>query len=206
MTVVKICGITRPGDAVAAVEAGADWIGLNFWSSSSRYIGPAAAVEVASAARAAGTVTLVGVFVNETTARIAEIAAQVGLDRVQLHGDETPADCAALGASAIKALSMASAGDVARIAQFPCDTVLIDTPTAGYGGSGRTFDWSLARDAVATGKRVVLAGGLGPDNVAAAVAEVAPFGVDVASGVEASPGVKDPELIRRFVTAAKGTR
>lgn len=204
MTIVKVCGITRSDDAVDAVRAGADWIGLNFWPQSKRYIQPTDAVDVVFAARAAGYVAVVGVFVNQTRALISEIVSTVGLDRVQLHGDETPEDCAALGGDVIKALSMASAADVARIADYPCQTVLIDTPTAGYGGSGRTFDWSLARDAVATGKRVVLAGGLNADNVAAAVAEVAPYGVDVASGVEASPGVKDSELVRRFVAAAKG--
>jgi phosphoribosylanthranilate isomerase len=162
---------------------------------------------------ASAAVTLVGVFVNQPAGDILRIAENVGLDQVQLHGDETAADCAALmaaGIQVIKALALGTRADVGRLAAYPGDVILVDTPTAGYGGSGRCFDWSLARDAVdaaqRAGKRVILAGGLDPDNVARAVAEVQPFGVDVASGVESAPGIKDPARVRAFVAAATEAR
>jgi phosphoribosylanthranilate isomerase len=209
--VVKICGLTRSEDAIAAARAGADWLGLNFWPRSRRFIDPLRACDVTARMREAGAaVTLVGIFVNQPAFDILRIAEDVGLDRVQLHGDETAADCAALmaaGVKVIKALALGARADIDRLAAYPSDVILVDTPTAGYGGSGRCLDWSLARDAVAAGqragKRVILAGGLDPDNVARAVAEVQPFGVDVASGVESAPGIKDPDRVRAFMAAAK---
>lgn len=215
MTLVKICGITRPQDARDAVAAGADWLGLNFWPKSKRFIRPERAREVAAAAREQAHVQgvpigLVGVFVNQSVDEMAGVARDVGLDRVQPHGDETPGLCADLadrGLGMIKALAMAGPEDVARMADYPCDVFLIDTPTSGYGGSGRTFDWSLAERAMAEaeprGWRVLLAGGLNPDNVAGAVRRVRPHGVDTASGVESAPGIKDPDKMRAFVSRAK---
>lgn len=209
---VKICGVTRPGDAAVAVDAGADWLGLNFWPGSKRCIDTGAARRVVEAARAAAAsraaaVSLVGVFVDQPGEDIARAVADLGLDRAQLHGRETPEQCAALvaaGVPVVKAVALSSMDDVARLRAYDVDYLLVDTPTPGRGGSGRTFDWALARAAVATGARVVLAGGLGPDNVARAVAEVGPCGVDVASGVESAPGVKEPDRVRAFVSAAKG--
>lgn len=206
MTVVKICGVTRPQDAAAAVAAGADWIGINFWPASKRRASIEQAIEVAAAARAASpSVVVVGVFVDQRLEGIDDLVDRIPLDRVQLHGDETPDQVAAAGARAFKAIALAGEADVERIAGYPGDTILVDTPSAGRGGSGVTGDWALARRAVAeSGRRILLAGGLTPDNVAAAVRAVRPWGVDVASGVESSPGVKDPDRVRRFIEEAKG--
>lgn len=204
--IVKICGVTTAADARMVTRAGADWIGLNFWPRSKRAIDRLRGVELAAAARAerAGIV-LVGVFVDQTEDEVRDIGDEVGLDYVQLHGAESPGYCAVFGARAIKAFPMHEAADVERFADYgSCEVLLVDTPTADYGGSGRTFDWSLARVAVASGRRIVLAGGLTPANVAGAVASVQPYGVDVASGVESAPGHKDEALVRAFVAAAKG--
>jgi phosphoribosylanthranilate isomerase len=203
--VVKICGVTRPEDAAAAVAAGADWIGINFWPQSKRRADLAQALDVAAAARAVRFgVTIVGVFVDEQPERIEELAGRVPLDRIQLHGDETPAACAAFGGRAFKAIALGAEADLERIAAFGGDTVLIDTPSAGRGGSGVTGDWELARRAVAAGgPRILLAGGLTADNVAAAVRAVGPWGVDVASGVESAPGIKDADKVRRFIEEAR---
>ncbi|HTM22700.1 MAG TPA: phosphoribosylanthranilate isomerase [Kofleriaceae bacterium] len=202
--IVKICGVTRAADAAAAAAAGADWIGINFWPGSKRRATLEQAVAAAAAARAARPgVVIVGVFVDEEPARIDEIAGRVGLDRVQLHGDEAPAVCAGLGARAFKALALGDAGDLARLDAYGCDPILVDTPSTGRGGSGVTGDWELARRAVATGRRILLAGGLTVDNVAAAVRAVGPWGVDVASGVESAPGIKDPERVARFIEEAR---
>ncbi len=205
MTVrVKICGLTRPADARAAVVAGADLLGLNFWPGSKRCVDLERARELAAAARAAGPVAVVGVFVNADPAEVASVRSKVLLDYVQLHGDEPPEHCAALGGRVIKAFAPTAASELPKLAAYRCDMVLLDALCTGYGGSGRTGDWQLAQSAVAAGHRVLLAGGLQPDNVAAAIAAVAPWGVDVASGVESAPGIKDTERMRAFVRAAKG--
>ncbi len=201
--IVKICGIARPQDAEAAVGAGADWIGINFWPQSKRYCDVSAAEAVTAAARGAGDVVVVGVFVNQDERHLREVIDRVGLDRVQLHGDETPEQCAPLRGCYVKAIALGSPDDVARIDAYDCDVVLVDTPSAGYGGSGRTGDWSLAASAVGGTKRILLAGGLTADNVADAVRAVNPWGVDVAGGVEAAPGVKDTAKMAAFVRAAK---
>jgi phosphoribosylanthranilate isomerase len=201
--IVKICGITRPEDAEAAVDAGADWIGLNFWPRSRRYI---ASIDraVAIAAAVPGDVKKVGVFVNAPAPQIEEIASRVGLSLIQFHGDEDPAFCARFAGRYLRAFRVASAADLRHLDAFDCEHVLLDTPQPDYGGGGVVGDWSLARQARASGKKLLLAGGLTPDNVSAAVRDVRPFGVDVASGVESAPGVKDAALVRRFVAAAKG--
>lgn len=206
-TLVKICGVTRLEDARLVVEAGADWLGINFWPQSKRHVDIERGAQIAAAARAVrADIVVVGVFVNQSVDEITRAAELAGLDYVQLHGDESPELCAAIATPVIKALAMRADADIARIGAYPCDIYLIDTPTVGYGGSGRTFDWSLARAAVATQKSVVLAGGLTPENVADAVATVRPFGVDVASGVESAPGIKDAGLVASFVARAKGER
>lgn len=201
--IVKICGLTRPEDAEAAVAAGADWIGINFWPRSRRHVSIERAVEIAAAIP--GDVRKVGVFVNAARPHIDEAAARVGLDLIQLHGDEDPEYCRAFAGRYLRAIRVTDAGDLRHIDAYDTDLILLDAPSAGYGGSGTAFDWSLARQAKArSGKRILLAGGLTPDNVAGAVRDVRPFGVDVASGVETAPGVKSAELMRRFVDAAKG--
>lgn len=201
--VVKICGVTRPEDAEAAVAAGADWIGLNFWPRSRRYVSVERAVEIAAAIP--GDVKKVGVFVNAAAPAVEEVARRVGLDLLQFHGDEDDAYLARFaGRPFLRALRVRTEADLRALPTLPTDLVLLDTPTEGYGGSGCSFDWSLARLARASGKRILLAGGLTPENVAAAIREVRPFGVDVASGVELAPGIKDAVKMRRFVQAAKG--
>lgn len=205
MTVaVKICGVTRPEDAALAAALGARYVGLNFWPGSKRFV---SVDEGRAIARAVPPGVLkVGVFVNASADDIELVAMQVGLDLVQLHGDETPEECAALPLRWLRALRMGGAADLDALASYPgAEAILLDAPSAGYGGSGRTFDWSLAARAVAVSSRpIFLAGGLTPDNVAAAVAAVHPFAVDVAGGVESAPGIKDPDKLRRFLESVKG--
>ena len=189
-----------------AAATGADFLGLNLWPGSRRHVDVATARALADAARAAApAVIVVGVFVDASEDDIVRAVAAAGLDVVQLHGREPVALAAALvarGLTVWRAAAMATDADVAALAAQPAAAYLLDTPTAGHGGSGRTFDWRLAAAAVAAGHRVILAGGLDPDNVAAAIARVRPWAVDVASGVEAAPGVKDPLRVTRFVEAA----
>ena len=201
--IVKICGLTRPEDAEAAARAGADWIGLNFWFRSKRLVSTERARELVAAARAVRPdIGAVGVFVDEELEEVQAIVKQVGLDFAQLHGDESPQYTAQLGARGIKALGLSASADLDRMSEYECELLVVDTPSPGRGGSGIVGDWRVARRAAAL-RPVILAGGLTPDNVAEAIAAVNPRGVDVASGVERSPGVKDPELMARFVEAAQ---
>ena len=203
MTRVKVCGITRPEDAELAAELGAWAIGFVLWPQSPRAADPGAAVAIAAALRR--RVELVGVFVNATLDEIAHAADELHLSHVQLHGDEGPAFCAEAGrrtgAKVIKAVRVAGAADFQDLERYHTDLHLLDTAAKGLrGGSGRTWDWALA----ARRRRnvpVILSGGLGADNVAAGIAAVEPWAVDVSSGVEASPGVKDPERMRAFMAA-----
>ncbi len=204
MTHVKVCGITNLEDGLAAVEAGADVLGFNFYARSPRYVTPEAARRVIDALPAG--VTCVGVFVNESREEVGRVARAARLDAVQLHGDETPEFCEALrGVETIKALRVGPAFTVESARRFRTDALLLDAYVADeYGGTGHTFDWRLAaltREAV---PRLYLAGGLKPDNVAAAVSAVRPHAVDVCSGVETSPGRKSLDLMRRFVEQVRG--
>jgi len=201
--IVKICGITRPEDAVAAIRAGADWLGLNFWPRSKRLVTLAQASDVVHAAREAHPrVGIVGVFVDQSLGEVTGVLSALELDRAQLHGDEPPDYVRRLGDRAIKAIALRESAQLDELAEYDCPLVLIDTPSPGRGGSGIVGDWTAAR-AAASQRRVLLAGGLTPDNVADAIAAVRPYGVDVASGVESAPGVKDPELVSAFVSAAR---
>ena len=207
MPLVKICGITRIEDAEQAAADGADFLGLNFWPGSKRRVSPDTAAPLVVAARTmAPGVQLVGLFVDQSEGEITGIANAVGLDVVQLHGDEPPSLVAALttrGLRVWKAHAVAGRDEIDGLAAWPADAHVLDAPSAGRGGSGKTFDWALAEAAVAAGHRIVLAGGLTPDNVAEAVARVRPYAVDVASGVERSPGVKDPARVKAFLAAAR---
>lgn len=204
--IVKICGITRVEDAEAAVAAGADWIGLNFWPRSRRYLQIEQAIQIAAAVP--GDVKKVGVFVNAPAPAVEEAATRVGLDLIQFHGDEEPAFCdgGPFAGRYLRAIRVRDAGDLRDLDRYATDLFLLDAPSAGYGGSGQTFDWSLARSAKRPGKKILLAGGLTPDNVAEAVREVRPYGVDVAGGVERAPGIKDHAKIGAFIDAAKGRK
>ncbi len=199
---VKICGLTRLEDALAAARLGADALGFNFWPGSRRYLAPAAAREIIRALPP--LVTTVGVFVDPTRDEAMAAAAVSGVQVLQLHGDEPPEACARLPLPVLKAIRVRGPESLALLERYAgaVSGFLLDADSAGYGGSGRTFDWTLAARAAARAP-VVLAGGLDPGNVAEAVRAVRPWGVDVASGVEAAPGVKDHDLMARFVRAAK---
>lgn len=206
-TRVKICGLTRLEDALAALEAGADYLGFVF-APSPRRIEPAAAARII-AALPAGSAERVGVFVNETADRINAIAAEVGLTMVQLAGDEPPGIHARLALPAIKALRLRR-GERPEAMTGPAEAfayLMIEPYVEGrYGGTGRTADWEAA--AAVAGRlpgRVFLAGGLTPENVANAIARVRPFAVDASSRLESSPGIKDPQRIRKFVEAVRST-
>jgi phosphoribosylanthranilate isomerase len=195
---VKICGVRTLEEAEAAIEAGADLLGFNFWPRSPRYVTPADAREIAR--QLAPLASLVGVFVNEERRRIIELAAQVGLHAVQLHGDETAADCEGFGSlRVIKALRVGDDFDCRVIEKYSVSMILLDTNVRGsYGGTGHRFDWRVAIEA----KRyapLILAGGLRVDNVAEAIAAVRPAAIDVCSGIEAEPGRKDLRKLREFM-------
>ncbi|HJK91310.1 MAG TPA: phosphoribosylanthranilate isomerase [Polyangiaceae bacterium LLY-WYZ-15_(1-7)] len=203
MVQVKICGVRTLEDAAACVEAGADAIGLNFWAGTPRRVD----VETARAiVQALGErVSFVGVFVDAGEARIRAVREATGIRWVQLHGEEPPALVEALLPEAYKAVGVAQASDVEAALAYPGEQLLLDArvPGAMPGGTGARFDWELAVE-VASLRKLTLAGGLHPGNVAEAVRRVRPFRVDVASGVEAAPGVKDAAKVRAFVEAAKG--
>ena len=197
---LKICGITRPADARHAVEHGAGALGFVFWPASPRYITPDRAGEIIAALPA--SVAAVGVFVNETVDGIKAVVARTGINTVQLHGDETPAYAVALAWPVLRATSIDRAE--ATCAAWPAETILLldAADPARRGGTGQTIDWQRA-SAVARGCRVVLAGGLTPENVADAIAAVRPFGVDVSSGVEDAPGMKNADKVARFLASAR---
>jgi phosphoribosylanthranilate isomerase len=202
MTRVKVCGIKSLGDALAALDAGADMLGFNFYARSPRYVTPAAARKIVE--QLPERVSCVGVFVNEPApAEVERIAREAGLGAVQLHGDESPEFCRSLGGlTTIKALRVGADYTPESAAAYQTDAVLLDAYVAGArGGTGHTFDWTLATLTRERVPRLFLAGGLNPDNVASAVAAVRPYAVDVCSGVETSPGRKSPELMRRFLRA-----
>lgn len=195
---VKICGVRSLEEAEVAIEAGADALGFNFWPRSPRYIAPDAARRVIE--QIPPLIYAIGVFVNEDRHRVAEIVSGVGLNAAQLHGDETPEFCAGLGPiKIIKAIRVTEDLDCASINNYPVSAILLDTGVKGsYGGTGKRFDWNTAVEAKRY-VRIILAGGLTVENVAEAVVSVNPFAIDVCSGVEAEPGRKDPDKLRRFM-------
>lgn len=199
MIAVKICGITRLEDALAAAEAGADAIGFVFWEGSPRYIQPDEAARIAS--RLPPFVARVGVFVDAPVTRIRDIRERVGLGAVQLHGDEPPEVAIQVPGPVIKAFR--GPVGIETVCAYPVQGWLLDGAPAGrYGGAGQAADRAAAAMLV-DNPRFLLAGGLRPDNVAEACRRYRPAGVDVASGVERAPGVKDHDLVRRFVVAVK---
>jgi phosphoribosylanthranilate isomerase len=188
MMFVKICGITTAEDACAAVECGASAVGFVFWPASPRYLEPDRARAII--ATLPSSVAAVGVFVNQPASYVNAVADLAKLAAVQLHGDETPAFAAEMTRPVIKAVSVD--GDAPEVAEWPERVMLLADAKdpVRRGGTGIRADW-LAAAAVARGRRLLLAGGLTPENVAEAIAQVRPFGIDVSSGVEVRPGVKD---------------
>lgn len=208
---IKICGITTLDDALTALDAGATMLGFNFYPPSPRYVERTACAELVAALRGRGrAATLVGVFVNMPPDEVRRILDECGLDLAQLSGDEPPADLALLGERAFKAIRPRGADEARRLAasyavRSTPPALLVDAAVGAgqFGGTGRPGDRDAAR-AVAAQYPILLAGGLRPENVAAAIAAVQPWGVDVASGVESSPGRKDAAKMKAFVRAANG--
>ena len=204
---IKICGITNLEDAFAAVEAGADALGFNFYLKSPRYIAPDEARRIIE--QLPSTVMSVGVFVNgrepEDVARIADFAR---LTAVQLHGDESPEYCYALrGRFTIKALRMSEEFEPERVKDYDTDAILLDAYVRdAHGGTGRVVDWELARRVRELVPQLFLAGGLSPENIAGAIAAVGPYAVDACSSLESAPGRKDAERVRAFISAARHAR
>jgi phosphoribosylanthranilate isomerase len=206
MTKVKICGVTRLGDAELAVELGAWAIGLNHWERSPRRVDPGRAAEIGQAMKRRCEVA--GVFVNPTLDEVAEAVENEDLTMVQLHGEEGPSFCDEVarrtGAKVIKALRVRSAADVKAAESFRTDFHMFDAHQVGTpGGTGESFDWELAASRRSK-VPLILAGGLRPENVAEAISVVRPFAVDVASGVESEPGIKDPALLEALFEAVRG--
>jgi len=196
MVRTKICGIRRLEDARAAVDAGADAIGLNFWRPGRRYVAPETARAIARALPP--FVAKVGVFADEEADVIRKIADLCGLDALQLHGAETPEFCRQFDRPVIKGIRVQNADSLRQLERYRVAAFILDTHVPGeMGGTGRVFDWALARQATAAGP-VILSGGLTPENVTAAIRAVGPYAVDVASGVETA-GEVDPMKIRAFV-------
>jgi len=197
---IKVCGITRVEDALHAVEQGATAIGFVFWPRSPRAVTAAQAAEISS--RLPSHVMRVGVFVDEPVSGIRTTVGQVGLTAVQLHGDEPPAYADVLDWPVLRAVSVADLTQASEL-WAPATALLVDNiDPIRRGGTGTSIDWAQAA-AIAHTRKVVLAGGLTPENVAGAIHAVHPFGVDVSSGVEAAPGVKDFGKVSRFVTNAR---
>lgn len=202
-TRIKICGITRREDADAAIAAGADALGFVFYPGSRRYIEPEQAREIVGSL--APFVTSVGLFLDAEVAWVSEVAERVGLDMLQFHGQESPETCRAVGKPFLKAIGMQGQGDPKGYAAHYVEArgILLDSHAQGQaGGTGQTFDWS-GIDAAAWPAPIVLAGGLTPENVCAAVRTLRPYAVDVSSGVESAPGIKDSAMIKRFVNEVR---
>ena len=201
MTRIKICGITNLDDALTAIEAGADALGFNFVPHTPRYIEAQNAATIIDCLPP--FITTVGLFVNEELAKIEAIANQCHLNVIQLHGDESPEFCDTLNRKSIKAFRIKDESSLSQLPNYRASAYLLDTYVKGkMGGTGEVFDWHLAVKAKQYGP-IVLAGGLNPDNVAGAVRQVHPYGVDVSSGVEAKPGRKEPAKVRAFIRAVR---
>jgi phosphoribosylanthranilate isomerase len=200
---VKICGITNEADAHAAVEAGADALGFMFYPASPRHVAAAVVGEIVR--RLPSQVLTFGVFVNPVLEEARDIAASCGLGGIQLHGDEPPELCARFAPLKVwKAFRIRDEESLKPLPRYATDAWLLDAYSAkGLGGTGERFNWELAVRAKSLGRPVVLAGGLVPENIAEAVQQVQPWGVDVSSGVEAAPGQKDHAKVRAFIAAAK---
>jgi phosphoribosylanthranilate isomerase len=203
MVRIKICGITNLEDALASVNAGADALGFNFCRQSPRYVEPSNARRIIESLPDA--IMNVGVFVNETTETVEQFAHEAGLRAVQLHGEESPSYCRKLkNLFVIKAFRVKTPFEIEKVTQYATNAVLLDAFTTGsYGGSGTSFEWSVANGIRPLVAKLFLAGGLHAANVGEAIAQVGPYAVDVCSGVERVPGRKDLRKLRAFIDAAR---
>jgi len=215
MTLVKICGITNLEDALAAVDAGADALGFNFYPRSPRYISPPDAREIID--QLPPSILKVGVFVNEELESLLRIAGEANLTALQLHGDESPEYCEQLrGKYVIKAFGAGIKFDWSAVDRYEVDAIMLDTKDDLLrGGTGRVFDWTVAHragesvaqragESAKSRAKLFLAGGLSPENVSAAIATVRPNAVDACSSLEQTPGKKDHERVRAFINAVRG--
>ena len=202
---VKICGITCAEDALEAVDAGADALGFMFYAPSPRCVTRETAAQITR--QLPPFVAKVGVFVNPTVEEVRQTIAECGLDTLQFHGEEPPDFCRQFGLKALKAFRVQGPEALGVLPNYSSVAWLLDSFVAGTrGGTGNTFNWDIAAQAVKMGGRVILAGGLTPENAAEAVRKVGPHGLDVSSGVESAPGKKDAAKVRAFIAAAKGTK
>jgi phosphoribosylanthranilate isomerase len=201
-TRVKICGVTNVADALAAVEAGADALGFNFYEKSPRFVSLKTAAEISK--NLPPFVMRVGVFVDAPEYFILRAIGESNLTMLQFHGDETPEFCTQFGLMSMKAFRIRDEKSLAELPKYETEAYLLDAYSAeARGGTGEKFNWDLAVGAQKFGKPIFLAGGLTPENVADAVEKVQPFGVDVSSGVESAPGKKDAAKIRAFIQAVR---
>ena len=201
MTRIKICGITNLKDALLASELGADALGFIFYPESKRYIAPEAASEIISSLPP--YLTTVGVFVNESVDGINSVRDKTGISLVQLHGDEAPGFCTGLPFKAVKVIRVKGPSDIERVELYPQEAILFDKYSdAEYGGTGESFSWDLI-SGLKTNKKIILSGGLTPENVGEAVKQVSPYAVDVSTGVEDSPGKKNEDKMRKFIQAVR---
>lgn len=197
-TRIKICGITRLEDARVAANLGVDALGFIFYPESPRFIKPEQAKNIIT--QLPPMVNRVGVFVNESPETVMQIALQCGIDTVQLHGNETPEYCSSIPLPVIKSFSIRPESDLSALRNYKTQGILLDTWSKQLqGGSGMTFDWKIAKKACEMFNNIILAGGLGPANLEDALRMVDPFAVDINSGVEIMPGVKNPHKIRDVV-------
>ncbi|MFH0763806.1 MAG: phosphoribosylanthranilate isomerase [Candidatus Omnitrophota bacterium] len=199
MTRIKICGITNKIDAVGAADLGADMLGFVFYKNSKRYVSPAMAEDIIN--ELGPGIGKVGVFVDETMEFVMNAAEDAGLNMLQFHGDETPEYCAYFRGrfKVIKAFRLKERDDLKAINNYNTDYYLLDTyKRDSIGGTGEAFDWKILKDFEIL-RPVILSGGLTPANISAAIKEVAPYAVDVSTGVESSPGKKDMTLLKKFV-------
>lgn len=202
---IKICGITRYEDARVAANLGVDALGFIFYPKSPRYISPENASGIIR--KLPPFVTKVGVFVNEEPGHVMEVARMAALDTVQLHGEESPEYCSSLEMPVVKSFSVEPNSDLSLLSSYHVSGFLLDTWSSDKrGGTGMTFDWTVAVKACTLYKSVILAGGLGPSNILEAIETVRPFAVDINSGVEISPGVKNPHKMREVVSIVKNWR
>lgn len=201
MTKIKICGITNFEDAAKSLDCGADALGFIFYEKSKRYISPPEAQKIIK--ELPPFVTKVAVFVDCPFRQIIKITSELFINAIQLHGSETPEFCSKFSYPVIKALRIKDSIDIQQVDSFATQTILFDTYSeSDYGGTGKSFNWKVL-EKLNTDKKIILSGGLNPGNIEKAITTVRPYGVDVSSGVEKSPGIKDHKKIKKFIEAVK---